>query len=274
MTTKTKEVSLPDQFLDAMTLVARVNALKVINTKEEYIAAESDYRTLITNEKKLKIQFDDLAIVKDYNRVYEQYQAMKADFAKSKKYIKDVPMRAYDDEQERIRQAEENRLAEIARKEQEAETARQVAEQKAAFEKAEKERKAAEALAAKTKDVEKKKQAEEQARQAEARAQQAREEAAAIKAEAAATPAPTVVLEKTHQGVTRRKVYKYRLTAKDGRKFLKTDLTSSVRLGISELGTLPAHLFVLSPVLLNAYVDEQGEAAAIPGVLEVKSEMV
>ena len=92
--------------------------------------------------------------------------------------------------------------------------------------------------------------------------------------DAAMAPTPVVILEKEHQGVTRRKVYKYRLTAKDGRKFLKADLTASVRLGIKDLGVLPASLFVLSPVLLNAYVDEQGEAAAISGVLEVKSEMV
>lgn len=267
-------IALPDQFKDAMSLVVRVNALKTIKTKEEYDAANEDYRALIAIEKKLKIQFDELDIVKDYNKVYEQYQTMKADFAKSKKYVKDVPMKAYDDEQERIRQAEERRQQAEAQRLADIETARQVEEQRQAFLKAEKERKAAEALAAKTKDAEKRAQAQEAARQAEARASQAREEAAAIKADAAAAPAPTVVLEKTHTGVTRRKVYKYRLTTKDGRKFLKADLTTSVRLGIKDIGPLPAHLFVLSPVLLNEYVDSAGETAAIAGILEVKAEMV
>ena len=269
-----KTLALPDQFKDAMALVARVNAITVIKTKAEYDAADEDYRTLIANEKKLKIQFDELQIVKDYNKAYEQYQSLKSDFAKSKKYIKDVPMRKYDDAQEAIRVAEENRLTEIARKETEAETERLLAEQRAAAAKAEKERKAAEALAAKTKDADKKAAAEQAARDAAARAEQAKAEALAIKADAAAAPVATVVLEKTHQGVTRRKVYRWRLTAKDGRKFLKTEFTPSTRLGIADLGTLPAHLFVLSPVLLNEFVDSQGESAAIPGVLEVKSEMV
>ncbi len=51
-------------------------------------------------------------------------------------------------------------------------------------------------------------------------------------------------------------------------------MTASVRLGIADLGVMPAHLFVLSPVLLNDFVDSKGEAAAIPGVLEVKFDMV
>ena len=215
-------------------------------------------------------------------------------------------MLKYEQEQERIRVAEQNRLAEIARKEQEAETARLVAEQKRLYDIAQAEAKKLADIAAEKAAAQKKiddaeyarlkkegdKKAAEEARKAaklaaEAaelkakqdkqdaldRAEAARLEAIAVKKDAELSPA-TVILEKTHQGVTRRKVYKYRLTAKDGRKFLKADLTASVRLGIKDLGVLPAHLFVLSPVLLNSYVDEQGEAAAIPGVLEVKSEMV
>ena len=274
MTATTKSLSLPDQFKTAMELVARVRALTTIKTKQEYDAANEDYRTLIANEKKLKLQWDELDVVVAYNKAYEQYAKLKADFAAAKKYVKDSPMKAYDDEQERIRLAEEKRLAEIARKEAEAETARLVAEQRAAFDKAEKERKAAEAIAAKTKDAAKKAQAIEDARLAAERAEAAKAEAAAVKADAASAPLPTVVVEKTHQGVSRRKVYKYRLTARDGRKFLKSDLTTSVRLGMKDIGPLPAHLFVLSPVLLNDYVDQQGESAALAGVLEIKAEMV
>ncbi len=269
-----KELALPDAFKDAIALVARVTSLKIIKTKQEYDAADDDYRTLITNEKKLKIQFDDLQIVQEYNKVYGQYQGLKADFAAAKKHIKNGPMLSYDNEQERIRLAEQERLAEIARKEQEAETARQVAEQKAAWDKAEKERKAQEAIAKKSKDAEVRAAAEEAAEKSRAAAALAAQTAKDIKTDAALAPAPTVILPKEHQGVSRRRVFKYILTAKDGRKFLKSDMTASVRLGISDLGSLPPHLFVLSPVLLNDYVDSKGEAAAIPGVLEVKSEMV
>ncbi len=288
--TTTKAVSLPDQFQTAIDLVARVNALKAIKTKAEYEACEDDYKTLITNEKKLKIQFDELEIVKEYSKVYDQFQALKYDFATAKKHIKNGPMLAYDNEQERIRLAEQARLAEIARKEQEAETARLVEIQRqeaikaeAARLAAELEAKKAEAARLKAQKAGNEKAAAEAAERAEAARKVAAEEAAkkeaarvealAVKEDAKLMPA-TVILEKTHQGVSRRKVYRYRLTAKDGTKYLKADLTTSVRLGIKDLGVMPAHLFVLSPVLLNAYVDEQGEAAAIPGILEIKSEMV
>ena len=270
----TKDVALPDQFKDAMALVARVNALTVIKTKEEYAAAESDYRTLITNEKKLKIQFDDLDIVKAYNEVYEQYQNMKADFAKSKKYIKDVPMRKYDDEQERLRQAEQDRLAAIEQKKRDEETARLAAIEAEKQKEAEKERKRLEAIAAKTKDKEKKAQALKDAADAKARSEAAAREQEQIKRDAAAAPAATVIVEKTHQGVTRKKVYKYRVTTKDRRQFVKDSMKDSDRLTLEDLPTMPKHLFVLSKVLLNDYVDSQGEAAAIPGVLEVKFDLV
>ena len=210
----TKELTLPDQFKTAMDLVARVNALKVIKTKQEYDEAELDYKTLISNEKKLKIQFDELPEVIAYNKVYEQYQTLKSEFAASKKYLKNTPMLAYDNEQERIRVAEQNRLAEIARKEQEAETARLVAEQKKAYDAAEKLRKAAE----KKGDEE----AAERAREAAAAAAQTAKE---IKADAAMAPVPVVVVEKTAPSVTRRTVAKFEIVdaSKIPRQYLKPD---------------------------------------------------
>jgi hypothetical protein len=307
MTVEEKSLSLPDQFKTAMELVVRVRALKVIKTKQEYDAANEDYRTLIANEKKLKIQWDELEVVVAYNKAYEQYAKMKADFASAKKYIKDSPMKAYDDEQERIRQAEEKRLAEIARKEAEAETARLVAEQKRVFDLAQAEAKRLEkiaaAAAAKQKAIddaeyarlkkEGDKKAAEDARKAAGlaaaaaklkadqdaqaaldRAEAARAEAAAIKTEAAAAPAPVVLVEKSHQGVSRRKVYSWRLTARDGRQFTSESIKASDRIGRADAPTLPPHVFVVSDVLLNDYVKQQGESAAIAGVLEVTSKMV
>ena len=282
-------LALPDQFKTALELVARTKAIKVIKTKEAYETAEVDYKAMIVAEKKLKIQWDELEIVIEYKKLHEQKLCLESDFKAAKKYIKDGPMKAYDDERERIRQAEERRLAEIARKEQEAETARLVAEQKAAWEKSEAARKVAEAAAKKAEAAaaaaakkgneeaaalarQQAQEAREKAQAEEARQAQARQEAAQIKQDAAAAPAPVVVVEKSHTGVTRRKVYKYRLTLKDGRKLLKADFTASTRIKISDVGNLPSHLYVLSPVLLNEFIDSQGEVAAIPGVLEIKAE--
>ena len=288
---KTAALSLPDQLKTALALVDRSMAIKVISTPEEYDAANGDYRSLIQAEKLLDLKFDELQCVIDYKDALAQKKTLAAQLDKAKKYIKNQPMKAYDDAQEAARVAEERRLAAIAKAAADAETARLMAEQKAAFDKAEAARKVAEeqakkaraaaAAAAKKGNEEAAEKARQQAAEAlqraadeAARAAESRQAAVAIQADAAATPAPVVVVEKTHSGVTRRKVFKYRLTTKDGRKFLKNEMTPALRLKIAELGPLPAHLFVLSPVLLNDYVDSQGEMAALAGVLEVNFDMV
>ena len=291
MTTKTRALSLTDEFKAALDLVSSTNAIKTIKDAAAYAAAEAKYKSLIVAEKKLKLQWDELEAVIEYKKLFEQKQALESDFKTAKKYIKDGPMRAYDDAQEAIRHAEEARLAAIAKAEADAETARQVAIQKAEWDKAEAARKAAEAVAKKAQaaaDAAARKGNEEAAAIARQKAEDARvaayaeikrqeaarAEADAIRKDAAAAPTPTVVVEKSHTGVTRRKVYRYRLTLKDGRKLLKADFTPATRIKIADVGALPAHLFVLSPVLLNDYIDGQGEVAAIPGTLEIKSEMV
>lgn len=272
--TATKTITLPDQFKTALALVDRSNAVTVIANKAEYDKAQSDYRDLIQHEKELEVQYASLECVIQAKAAQAQKKDLAAKFDGAKKHLKNDAMKKYDDAREAERVAEERRQQAEAQRLADIETTRLVAEQKAAFEKAEKERKALEAIAAKTKDAEKKAQAIEAARIAQERAETARQEAAAIKADAAAAPYSTVVLEKTHTGVSRRKVFKWRLTTKDRRQFIKGDLTAAARLRIADLGALPPHLFVLSPVLLNEFVDSKGEAATIPGVLEIKSEMV
>ena len=269
-----KSLTLTSAWKSAVSLITLVKSITTIKSKEEYEAATVHYKTLIADAKKLKMEYDEHPTILDAKKVQAQYAKMKDDLESSKKYLKDGPMKDFDDEQERLRQAEEDRLAEIQRKAAEKETARLVAEQKKIFDAAEKVRLANEKIAATAKEGILKEKAIQAAKEAQERADAARADAQAIKADAAAAPAAVVVVESTHKEVTRRKVFKWRLTAKDGRKFLKGEMTAADRLKIEELGPLPAHLFVLSPVLLNEYVDSQGEMAMIAGVLEIKSEMV
>ncbi len=274
MSTATKSLSLSDQFKQAIALVDRAQSITVIENKQEYDKCQEDYRSLIQHEKQLDIQYNELQCVIDAKLAQAQKKDLAAKFDAAKKYLKNQPMRKYDDAREAERVAEKRRQAEILRKEQEAETARLLAEQKKIFDANEKERKRLEAIAAKTKDAEARQRALDEAKAAEERAAAARAEAQAVKSDATAAPAPVVVLESTHTAVTRRKVYRWRLTTKDRRQFVKGEITSAVRLGIKDLGPLPPHLYVLSPVLLNEFVDSQGESAAIPGVLEIKADFV
>ena len=246
----------------------------VIKSSDDYTEAESKRKQAREFKAALLVAYNSHPTVIAAKEIQVQKKALEDRLEAFNKDVKSGPMAKYEAEQERIRQAEEDRLSEIARKEQEAETARLVAEQKAAFDKAEKERKRLEAIAAKSKDAEAKAQAIAAAAEAAERAAKAREEASLIKAEAAVAPTATVGVERSTPTVSRRKVYKWRLTTKDGRKFLKADMTASTRLKIDELGPVPSSVFVLSPVLLNDFVDSKGELAAIAGVLEVRSEMV
>lgn len=235
----------------------------VIRSKQDYDEAEAKRKTAREYKEALLEAYNNHPTVIEAKEIQAQKIALEKRLDAFNKDVKSGPMRKYDDEQEAIRLAEEARRTEILRKEAVAEIARLVAEQKKAFDLAEKERKAA-----------LKKGDEEAATRAAVAAERARQEAAAIKSDAASAPAPTVVLEATHEGVSRRKVFKWRLSAKDGRKFLKGEITPALRLKIADLGPLPAHLFVLSPVLLNEFVDSLGDMAGVPGVLEIAFDMV
>ena len=273
MTTQTQEIGFLKPLEAAVALCDSFKSI-VVKTAEDYTEAEAKRKHARDFKAALILAYNTHPTVVAAKEIQVQKKALEDRLDAFNKDVKSGPMAKYEAEQERIRQAEERRLAEIARKAQEAETARLVAEQKAAWDKAEKERKAAEAVAAKTKDAAKRKQAEEAARQAAERAEQAKQDAAAIKQDAAMAPPPVIVVERSTPAVSRRKVYKWRLTVKDGRQFIKADMTTSTRIKATEITGLPAHLFILSPVLLNDFVDNQGEAAAIAGTLEVASEMV
>lgn len=235
--------------------------LIVVKTADDYAEAEKKRKQAREFMAELDRQYKEHPIVIQAKEIQKQKLDLEKRLEKFNKDVKAIPMKKFEDEQEAIRLKEEARLAEIARKEQAAETARLVAEQKAIAAQAEKDRKAA----AKRGD-------DAAAAEAAAAAASAKAEAEAIKSAPVFTP--TVVVERTAPQVSRRKVFKWRLTAKDGRKFLKGEMRPGDRLKIADLGAVPAFLFTLDPVLLNEFVDQQGESAAIPGVLEVKAEMV
>lgn len=283
----TKEISFLKPLEAAIALCDSFKSI-VIKSADDYTAAEAKRKQAREFKAALLVAYNSHQTVIDAKNMQIQKKALEERLDAFNKDVKSGPMAKYEAEQEAIRAAEERRLAAIAKAEADRETARQVAEQKRIFEANEAIRKAAEAAQQKAQDAlraaksaeaqqkakEDAAKAQEAARVAQEAAEQARAEATQIKADAAATPAPVVVLEKTTPTVSRRKVYRWRLTTKDGRKYLKAEMTVSTRLKIADIGPLPAELFILSPVLLNEWVDSQGEIAAIPNVLEIRSEMV
>lgn len=288
--TATKDVGFLKPLESAIALCDSFKSI-VIKTADDYSEAEKKRKQARDFKAALLVAYNSHPTVIAAKEIQVQKKALEDRLEEFNKNVKSGPMAKYEAEQERIRQAEERRLAEIARKEQEAETARLVEIQRQEAIKAEAARKAAEVEEKKAEAARKKAEkagdeeaahaaaeraeAARQTAQAEAdRKEAARQEALAVQADAAAAPAPVVVLERSTPAVSRRKVYRFRLTTKDGRKFLKNEITAATRLQIRDLGPLPADLFVLSPVLLSEFVDSHGETAAIPGVLEVKSEMV
>ncbi len=258
MTATTTEVGFADKFKSAVALIERAVGLKIIKTAEQFEAARADHSALIKAEKDLDAEYNALPFV----ILAKEAQAIKIDLAAklkaAKTGLKNGPMLAYEEAEKAKLRAEEERLAAIARAEAAKETARLVAEQKKAFDAAEKVRKAAE-----------KKGDEEAARIAAEAADQARINAAQIKEDAAMAPAPVVVLESTTPTVARRMIKKWRLTTDIGAVYTSEDFKKTVRLPASELTKLDPKYFMLNHVAVSGVVDSLGKNAAIPGVLEV-----
>ena len=271
MPTATKTLALPEQFKDAMALVARAVAVKIIATKAEYQAADADCKTLIQYEKDLDAQYNALDCVVQAKAAQAHKKDLALQFDAAKKYLKRGPMQAFDDEQERIRRVEEVRLQKIAQDIADAEAKVLAKEQARLKVIADKEAARLATLAAKCKDDEEKEQLQILSDAAKQRSIDAAAEQARIKAE---PPVAVVVVESSHKGVTRRQVMNWRLTTADKRQIEKKDWGDSDRYTMQDFPTMPKHLFILSKVLVNGFVDDQGLNAAIPGVLEVKSKMV
>lgn len=276
MTTKApvKQLALSDQFKGAIQFIEGVLGIKKITTMEQYRDADAKYKVLIQHEKTLDIQYNELQCVIDAKIAQAQKLDLAARLKAAKKYIKDSPMKAFDDEQERIRLAEEEKQRKILQDAQDKENARlqKIADEKKAA--ADKEAARLAAIAAKAKGKADKEKAAQDLKDAKKRQDEADKEAERVKLETANAPEVTVVVEKSHQGVSRRKIFKWRVTTKTGKQFSKATMKDSDRIPAAEFNGLPASLFVLDPVLLSAYVDRNGMDAVLAGVLEVKEELV
>ena len=193
----TKEVGFSRKFDTAVALVERVKTLAVRNA-QEFAIAEGELKTISELEKELDLEYREHPVIIEAKRM----QGIKSDLAAllegARKGLKGGAMLRYEQAEEAKRQAEERRLQAEAQKLADAETARQVAEQKKLFDAAEKARKAAE------------KKGDDEAAQAAANlATQAKRDALEIKA--APGVVPTVVIERTAPSVTRRMVQKWRM---------------------------------------------------------------
>ncbi len=78
-------------------------------------------------------------------------------------------------------------------------------------------------------------QAATDAAEAAKRAEDARAEAERIRQESAKSVTPVVILEKTAPSVARTRVYRWRLTARDGRQYIKDDFKKVLRLRPADL---------------------------------------
>lgn len=256
----TKEVGFSKKFESAVAVVDKVKALLVRNP-QEYAVAEDNLRIIRELEKELVAEYAAHPIVVEAKRL----QAIKGDLAtlleNARKGLKNGQMLAFERAEEEKRVAEEKRLQAEAQAAADAEAKRQLAEKKKEFERLEKLRKAAE-----------KKGDEEAAAAAAAAAEQTRQDALRLKQEP--TTVPTVVVEKTAPTTNRTTVFRWRLTAKDGRVFAKDDFKKVIRLRPADLKEgVPAGCFVLDHTAVSGLIDSLGTNHGIPG-LEVWTETV
>ena len=225
MTMQTREVGLADKLTAALELAKSAKSI-VVKTAEDHATADAKCDMARQFVKDMIEEYGKLQCVIDAKKA----QRIKVDTEEIlKQFVKDVkggPMLVYENEQERLRMVEQRRLEAIAKAEADAERDRQIAEQKKAYEAAEKERKAAEAARVKAEAAQKaakgnalaaeaarrQAQAAEQARlDAEQRAEDARLEALRVKQDAAMAKPAVVVVEKSTPTVPRRQVPKFEI---------------------------------------------------------------
>lgn len=192
----TTEIGFSKKFDVAVQLTQAANSLTVRNA-QEHAVAEEKVKALRDLEKELEAEYKAHPVIVESRRIQE----IKSDLSKllegARKSTKAKQM-AWEDAQERIRRAEEERLAAEAKKKAEAEAALILAAKRKEWEAAEKAKRAAE----------KKGDAEAQAAAA-AESERIKAEAAEVKQAAAVVP--VVVLEKTTPTTTRRMASKFRI---------------------------------------------------------------
>lgn len=235
METQTKELGFQDKLNGAVLLVEKIKHL-VIKTKDQFLAAQEDLKTIRTLEADLEAEYKSHPVIIEAKNL----QALKGDIARllenARKDLKNGPMLRYEQEQERILKEKEERIAAEMRKKQQEEAAKLAKE---------KEREAAEA----------KKRGDKEA------AAMAKQEAAQIKADAATADIPVVVLPDNTPKEKRRticvvhlddepKLIEYVLANPDKRTLLTVDATAVRKYGesLGEMAKLPGVRFEFKKV--------------------------
>lgn len=263
---ETREVGFAEKFKAAVALIESVTAITVITDKHEYEAAALNHKTLIEFEKQLEDDYKEHPVIKAAKTIQEIKSDLAARLKAAKTGIKNGPMWAFEQAEEKKRLAEEERLRKIEEKrvQDEREAAAKLAQQKA-------DEDAAAALAAAQAA-----QAAGQTSTAEAHLEAALEieqQGKEAVAEIVAAPVyvPAVVIPKTTPTVAgRRMVKKWRITLKNGNKLTSDEFQKkTLRIPVEELAPLPASWFMLNHTAVSAKVESMGKAAEIPGTLEV-----
>lgn len=249
----TKAVGFASKFEAAMTLIARVSALKIIKTPEQFENAKIDYKQLITWENDLDSEYNALPEVVAAKKAQATKKELATKLEAAKKGLKLGPMKKYEDELEEKRLARERELQAIADAEAKAENDRLLAEQKKEFDRLEVERK----KAAKKGDAE---------AAAALAAQAAEVKTTAQEMKANPITAAAVVLDKVPTGVSRRMVSKWRIKLADGKVYSKADFSKTLRVKPADVPGVPSHFFVLDPTAISGVIDSLGKNHGIPGV--------
>ena len=245
MTTPTQEVGFVDKFKSAIALIESFGSI-VVKTALDHKSADDKLKQAREYRAQLKKEYDENPIVIKAKEFQATKVKLDADLEKFVKDLKNGPMLVYERAEEQKRIDEENRLARIAQEAQDKENARLAAIAKKEQEKAEKEAKRLEEIAAAKAAAQKKIDDAEYARlraegdakaaaaakkaaiiaahdakvlaetaatEARIRAEAAAIEQQRIKDEAAAAPKVVVVLEKTAPTTAnRRMIPKFRIT--------------------------------------------------------------
>lgn len=258
--TKTQEMAFTNKFQAAVALAQQAKTMTVTNAQEHAVAGTL-VESLREQEKALDKEYKEHPAIIEANAIQAAKRALATLLEEARKAAKKAQI-TWEDEQERLRKAEEERLARAAREQAEAQ-----AQAEQARLRREAEEKAAAALAA------------EQAGDT-VKAEAVLAEAAAVEQEAqqvATAPviAPTVVLQRTAPKTpNRRMVKKWRVHTKDGKSYTSEDFQKkTIRLSPKDMKEpMRVELFALNSVAVNALVESLGAAAAIPGVLEIWEE--
>jgi len=215
MKTETKEVGFLEPLKSAIALCDSFKNI-IIKTAEDYADAESKRKQARDFKAALVLAYNQHPTVMAAKEIQIQRKSLEDRLDAFNKDVKSGPMAKFEIEQERIRQEKERKEAAILQAAQDKENARlqKIADAEKAA--ADKEAKRLAEIAAAARGKAAKEQAAKDAAAAKQRAIDAAAEQERTRAEAAAAPKVTVVVEKSHQGVARREIFKWRLTTKTG----------------------------------------------------------